>query len=149
MDAATSAGQERPVVDAEAALRFLADASTVLAGSLDYEATVKTVAELLVPGIADWCGIDVVQDDGTTRQITSGLDDPSLEGLLMELRRRYRERADQSQGTQAAIAEHRSVLVNDAAGAPMVDLSDEEREMYERLAPQSYMIVALVARGRT
>ena len=48
METATSAGQERPVVDAEAALRFLAEASTVLAGSLDYATTVKRVAELLV-----------------------------------------------------------------------------------------------------
>jgi len=47
METATSAGHGRPVVDAETALRFLADASTVLGGSLDYEETVKRVAELL------------------------------------------------------------------------------------------------------
>ncbi|MEA2425412.1 MAG: hypothetical protein QOH13_1822, partial [Thermoleophilaceae bacterium] len=52
METATSAGQERPVVDAEAALRFLADASALLGGSLDYEDTVRRVAQLLVPQIA-------------------------------------------------------------------------------------------------
>ena len=32
METATSPGRERPVVDAEAALRFLAEASSVLGG---------------------------------------------------------------------------------------------------------------------
>src|SRR4051794_26493508 len=149
MDAATSAGQERPVVDAESALRFLAEASTVLAGSLDYEATVKTVAELLVPDVADWCGIDVVEDDGSTRQITSGMDEPELEAFLMEMRRRYRAQADQTQGTRAALQENQSVLVREGLAAPLIDLSPEERVLYDRLAVQSYMIVPLMARGRT
>src|SRR3954467_12349321 len=87
MDAATSAGQERPVVDAEAALRFLAEASTVLAASLDYEATVKRVAELLVPQICDWCGITIAETDGSRREISSGLEgEPELEDFLQDLR---------------------------------------------------------------
>ncbi len=147
METATSAGQERPVVDAEAALRFLAEASTVLAASLDYEATVAKVAELLVPEVADWAGIDILEPDGSTRQITSGLEDARLEEFLMELRRRYRAGADQSQGTQEALRDRRSVLMRDPV--PMIDLASEERELYERLAIQSYMIVPLVARGRT
>src|SRR3954451_12723842 len=123
MESVTSAGPERPVVDAESALRFLAEASTVLAGSLDYEATVKTVAELVVPDVADWCGIDVVQDDGSTRQITSGMGDRELEAFLMEMRRRYREQADQNQGTRVALEENQSLLVRDALTAPLIELS--------------------------
>ncbi|MEA2494411.1 MAG: hypothetical protein QOJ29_2322, partial [Thermoleophilaceae bacterium] len=149
METATGAAQERPVVDAEAALRFLAEASTVLAGSLDYEATVKRVAELLVPEIADWCGIDIVQDDGPTRQLTSGLDEPELEAFLMDLRSRYRQQADQSQGTRTVLEENRSVLWRDASGPPLIPLSESEQKLYERLGAQSYMIVPLVARGRT
>src|SRR5437763_9559986 len=127
MESLAGTRHERPVVDAEAALRFLADASTVLAGSLDYEATVTRVAALLVPGIADWCGIDVLHEDGTTTQITSGLDDLELEQFLMELRRRYRERGDQSQGTQTALEQGRSVLVRDAPAVSFEDVSPDER----------------------
>src|SRR4051795_13605903 len=146
METAT-AGQGRPVVDAEEALRFLAEASAVLARSLDYEATVKQVAKLLVPRIADWSGIDVIEGDGSTRQITSGLDEPELEDFLMEMRRRYRAQADQSQGTQVALQERRSVLVREAE--PITTLAPEEADLYDRLGIQSYMIVPLVARGRT
>ncbi|MFL5842837.1 MAG: SpoIIE family protein phosphatase [Thermoleophilaceae bacterium] len=149
METATSAGHERPVVDAETALRFLADASTLLGGSLDYEATVKRVAQLLVPRIADWCGIDVIEADGGTRQITSELDEQPLEEFLLELRRRYRELEDQSQGTAPALHEGRAILVREAGGDPVIELSDAERRLYEQLAVQSYMIVPLIARGRT
>src|SRR3954447_5882016 len=149
METATSAGYERPVVDAEAALRFLAEASTVLAGSLDYEATLQRVADLLVPQVADWCGVDVVEPQGSTRQMTSRMDEPELEAFLLELRSRYRQRLDQSQGTQAALEENRSVLMSDASGAPLLPLEPGEQELYDRLAVRSYMIVPLVARGRT
>src|SRR4051794_7368437 len=149
METATSPGRERPVVDAEAALRFLAEASSVLGGSLNYEDTVQRVANLLVPRIADWAAIDVVEEDGSTRQLTSRMDDPELEAFLLDLRARYRQGADQSQGTQAALNENRSVLVRDAAGAPMIPLGPREQVLYERLNTQSYIIVPLIARGRT
>src|SRR3954470_4362330 len=149
METATTPGRERPVLDAEAALRFLAEASSVLGGSLNYEDTVQRVANLLVPRIADWAAIDVVEEDGSTRQLTSRTDDPELEAFLLDLRARYRRGADQSQGTQAALNENRSILVRDAAGAPMIPLEPREQVLYERLNTQSYIIVPLIARGRT
>ena len=36
-------------------LSFLAEASTLLASSLDYESTLRAVARLAVPHLADWC----------------------------------------------------------------------------------------------
>ena len=44
---------------AEQGHRFLAEASRVLARSLDYEETLRAVARLAVPEIADWCAVDV------------------------------------------------------------------------------------------
>ena len=43
----------------------------MLARSLDYERTLAEVAQLAVPEFADWCAVDVVQADGSLRQITS------------------------------------------------------------------------------
>src|SRR3954464_6865357 len=138
METATSPGRERPVLDAEAALRFLAEASSVLGGSLNYEDTVQRVANLLVPRIADWAGIDVLEEDGSTRQLTSRMDDPELEAFLLDLRARYRESSDQSQGTQAALHENRSILVREAAALPAIlPLTEREQELYERLNVRS------------
>ncbi len=44
--------------------RFLDEASRALAESLDYEGTLKMVAQLAVFGIADWCTIDLLDADG-------------------------------------------------------------------------------------
>src|SRR5215216_1153949 len=129
METATTAGPGRPVVDAEA--------SAVLGGSLDYERTVQRVADLLVPEVADWAGIDVLEPDGSTRQLTTRLDDSELQAFLLELRSRYREVADQSQGTQAALQENRSVLVHDATGPPLIPIPPDEHELYDRLGVQS------------
>ena len=49
---------------AEQAVRFLAEASAALAELLDYRTTLTDVARLVVPFLADWCTVDVVESDG-------------------------------------------------------------------------------------
>jgi signal transduction histidine kinase len=39
--------------------RLLADASKALSSSFDYQTTLRRVAELVVPGLADWCKIEI------------------------------------------------------------------------------------------
>ena len=53
---------------AERRLAFLAEASVRLAGSLDVEATLATIAELAVPSLADWCFVEVLEE-GRVRQV--------------------------------------------------------------------------------
>ena len=140
------------VISAQEALTFLDEASAILAGSLELERTLGTIAQLMVPVFADWCGVDVVQDDGTTRQITSGHPDPEQERLLMELRRRYREEKAGSEGVMRVIATGEPELVTDISGGPAsagMTIRPDETDLYTRLAPRSYIIVPLVARGRT
>ena len=48
---------------AEQRAAFLADAGAVLAGSLDYEETLAALARLVVPQLADWCGIDIAAEE--------------------------------------------------------------------------------------
>jgi signal transduction histidine kinase len=48
-------------------LRILADAAAIVAASADYESALHHLAELVVPTIADWCAIDVVETDGMRR----------------------------------------------------------------------------------
>ena len=80
-----------PVVSAREALEFLTRAGFVLADSLDYEQTLARVVDLVVPQIADWCGVYIADGDGTEREITSRHADPDLERMLVDIRRRRRE----------------------------------------------------------
>src|SRR5215211_69500 len=61
--AEAEAGQSR--------LRFLAEASEVLASSLDYEEALEQVAELCVPAIAEGCLVDVVRADGSVGRVAA------------------------------------------------------------------------------
>jgi hypothetical protein len=54
---------------AEGEQRFLAEASRLLAGSLDYETTLRTVAGLALPGLGAWCIVDLVEPDGSMRRL--------------------------------------------------------------------------------
>ena len=62
----------------EEALRFLAESGAELSSSLDYRATLAGVARLAVPHLADWCAVDVLEEDGSTHDgdpSTIGWDD--------------------------------------------------------------------------
>jgi two-component system cell cycle sensor histidine kinase/response regulator CckA len=73
---------------------FLAEASAMLASSLDYRATLAAVARLSVPRLADWCGVDVVDEDGRLRRVAVAHVDPARVEDVWEMSRRYVERAD-------------------------------------------------------
>jgi signal transduction histidine kinase len=76
---------EVPRMPTELRERFLGEASRVLAESLDYERTLRTVARLAVPEIADWCIIDLLRDDGTLVRVATEHRDPNREGLAAAL----------------------------------------------------------------
>ncbi|HYO99089.1 MAG TPA: PAS domain S-box protein, partial [Pyrinomonadaceae bacterium] len=54
---------------AEQEQAFLAEASEVLAASLDYEATLTSLASFIVPRLADWCVIDMLTDERAIRRL--------------------------------------------------------------------------------
>jgi PAS domain S-box-containing protein len=83
-------------------LSFLAEASTLLASSLDYESTLRAVARLAVPHLADWCVIDVVDDERLLRIATAHVDPDKL-ALVDELDRRWPQRRDEPFGAYAVL----------------------------------------------
>src|ERR671925_1676762 len=70
-------------------LAFLAEASRILAGSLDYRSTLQKVAKLAVPRLADWCVVDMLGDDQSIELLTAAHAEPRKVELIRELRRRF------------------------------------------------------------
>jgi PAS domain S-box-containing protein len=69
--------------------RFLAEASEILAGSLDYETQLERVARLIVPALADWCAVDLLAEDGRLHRLAVVHRDPGKAEAALELQRRY------------------------------------------------------------
>ena len=67
---------------------FLARAIDELSSSLDYHATLASVARLAVPTLADWCAVDVVEGERTQRLAVAHVD-PAKIAFVAELERRY------------------------------------------------------------
>ena len=73
---------------AELGHRFLARASQELSRSLDYLQTLRAVARLAVPTIADWCAVDVLAGDELERVAVAHVD-PARVALAREVQERY------------------------------------------------------------
>jgi PAS domain S-box-containing protein len=77
---------------------FLAQVSSALASSLDYEQTLRNVAELAVPDVVDWCAVDLFDQDGTRRTVAVAHVDPARLSLAEALQRYVPDRLDPEQG---------------------------------------------------
>jgi PAS domain S-box-containing protein len=73
---------------AEAA-RFLADASSLLSEVMDVTSTLQKVARLAVPFFADWCSVDLLNEDGSLRRLAVAHINPEMVLLAHEIYRRY------------------------------------------------------------
>lgn len=67
----------------EEKLQFLAEASDVLTASLDDEETLRKLAALTVPRLADWCSIEMLQGEGRSQQLAVAHVAP-VEGLARQ-----------------------------------------------------------------
>ncbi len=140
---------QKEAADQAARVQFLADATTELSKSLDYEVTLANVAKLAVPGFADWCAIDVVEDDRLHRLAVEHVD-PAKVALAVEVEERYPSERDAPGGPWEVIRTGRSILVPEVTDEMLVaGAKDEEHLRIAReLRLRSVLIVPLVARGR-
>lgn len=95
---------------AEENQRFLARAGGVLATSLDYESTLRSVAHLAMPHLADCCLLSVDDHDSAMRTVASVHEDPERTKRLRSLERRRVESNDWPFPVAEAIAEGRIVV---------------------------------------
>jgi serine phosphatase RsbU (regulator of sigma subunit) len=139
---AADAAQER--------LAFLAEASTQLGSSLDYRTTLQNVARLAVPYIADWCVVDVLDQEGTPARVALAHTDPKLERWAgqFEIRRPGEEAG--ARGLSTVIRTGRSELFRVVTDEMLGRGARDESELtaLRALGLSSVMIVPLQIRGR-
>ncbi|RKG67389.1 GAF domain-containing protein [Corallococcus sp. CA054B] len=135
----------------ETHLRFLTDATTRLATSLDWRTTVRNVAELVVAQMADYCLVDMLGEDG---QHLERVERRARNGRLQARLEKSMPYAPQP-GAQTLLRKvletGRSELVAEVDENAMraFAVNEVHREVLEGLSPRSVMVVPLMARGRT
>ncbi|HYV55941.1 MAG TPA: ATP-binding protein [Candidatus Nitrosopolaris sp.] len=134
---------------AERRAAFLAEASRMLADSLDYTTTLGSVVRLAVPFLADWCTAVLLQEDGSLRQVAEAHVDPARVELVRRLGH-DREPADAPSPLQLAMQKGGAQLLPEISDDLLQRLSrtSEHLETLRQLGPRCAMLVPLVARGR-
>ena len=137
--------------DAELRQRFLAEVGQLLASSLDYEQTLERVAGLIVPRLADWCGIDVVAEHDEVQQVAVAHVDPMKVEMAHELRRRYPPDMDAETGLAAILRGGPAELYADIPDEVLVHAArdDEHLRLVRGLGMRSAMAVPMRIAGQT
>jgi PAS domain S-box-containing protein len=136
---------------AEELLRFLAEASRILASSLDYQTTLDRVARLVVPILADWCDIQVLDETGGIRRVAVTHSDPNKIALAYEMDRRYPVDPDSPRGVPQVLRTGQPEIYPQIPDELLVaGASDAEHlRIIRELGLKSALVMPLSARGRT
>jgi PAS domain S-box-containing protein len=131
--------------------RYLAEASELLAESLDYERTLARIAELAVPRLADWCAVDVLKRDGSVKRLAVAHVDPSKVELAHDLDRRYPPDPNATIGLPQVLRTGRPEFYPEITDEVLEAVAQdaEHLRLFRELGLKSGLIVPLVARGRT
>ena len=109
------------------------------------------VARLAVPALADWCIVDVLDDDGVTiKQVAVSAADPEKEDLLREMRMLYPPTIDSPQPAARTLRSGEPALFPELDPATLRSTARDQRhfELLSQLNPTSAVAVPLVARAR-
>jgi len=130
---------------------FLAEAGSVLGASLDYMATLKSLAQLAVPTIADWCVVDMIGEDGTLQRLGVAHVDPAKVELARSLEQKYPEPADARGGVREVLRTGKPAFMERIPKAMLEAAArdDEHRRILNELNLTSYMCVPIVLQGKT
>jgi signal transduction histidine kinase len=146
--------QHQRRMEAEAAQRdqaFLAQASGILGNSLDYTTTLTTIAELAVPQLGDWCGVYLLNKQGTVEQLAVAHHDPAKTALVHELLHRYPPTPERAHGLMRVLQTGQPVLAPqmDASLLETIAQDAEHLRLLRELDVTSYLLVPLRVGERT
>ena len=136
---------------AELRQRFLARATDTLMSSIDYEETLRNVAWLAVPEIADWCAMDLIDENGARERVVVAHRDPEKLALAERARRYDTGAPDPERGLGRVIATGVGELYPEIGEELLVaGARDEEHlRLLREVGLRSAVLVPLRARGRT
>jgi PAS domain S-box-containing protein len=142
--------QQEALKRRERGQRFLNEAGKLLVSSLDYEQTLRNVARLAVPQLADWCTVHLVDEAGTLQQVAVMHVDPERIRFAEEIGRRYPDDPNRNTGHYGVLRSGQSRLVPDVT-EPMIRAAARDEEHFLLLMESglsSYLCAPMIARGR-
>ena len=131
--------------------RLVAEVTTELSATLDAEVAVARLAELLVPDLADYCLVSLVDDERGLRDVGWAHADRELEQVTARYSRLRIGALKSSSFVAEALVTGEAVLLSQDATARIAEVFEpgEARDLLHVLAPRSAAILPMHAHGRT
>jgi signal transduction histidine kinase len=135
----------------EFGLRFLAEADKILITSLDSTTCLTGIAQLIVPQLADWCSIDLIEADGSIQPLILVHTNPAKAEFAQALRQRHPVNSKALFGLADVLRTGKAELYSELPQLCLeaVTLDADHLQFLQEIQLESLMIVPLVARGRT
>lgn len=129
--------------------KFLTNVGKTLAGSLDYEGTLKSIAHLAVPVLADWCAIDVLDPAGNLKRVEVAHVDPEKVNWARQIQEKYPVDMDAPTGVPNVLRTGRSELISEVTQEMIeaANLPEDLLEVVYQAEIWSMVIVPLLARN--
>ncbi|MCZ2829046.1 SpoIIE family protein phosphatase [Modestobacter sp. VKM Ac-2986] len=138
---------------AAARLELLAEVTEQLTGTMETEQAVGLLAQLVVPTLADWCIVTLVDQDGrrALRDVGWWHRDETWRPVVGDYARLRLASLRDSAFVHRALASGRAVVIEHGAAAAVQEvlLPGEAHELIGRLDPESIVVLPLRGRGRT
>ena len=130
---------------------FLVQAGAILGSSLEYETTLRSVAQLAVPDLADWCAIDLAEESGEVRRVEVAHSDPAKRRMVAEIERKYPADPDAPAGVHQVMRTGAPQLIPEIPESLLEESARdaEHLRLIRSLGLRSLMVVPLIARSRT
>jgi PAS domain S-box-containing protein len=131
--------------------QFMVEASALLVASLDYETTLTKLTQFVVPYLADWCKVHVLQPDQSIHLVAQTFADPAKQALSIEIDREYPVDLTGRYGFPKVIRTGQPELRSEISDAFLAQMAIDDRHLQLQRAtePRSAMVLPLIARGRT
>jgi PAS domain S-box-containing protein len=130
---------------------FMAEASRVLASSMDYAETLSQIARLAVPQLADWCAVDVLDESGQIERVAVHHRDPARIALAEAIDRDFHPSVGEPWGVPEVIRSGRARIYEQIGEQALAAYARDERhlELLRALHARAAIIVPLAAPART
>jgi Stage II sporulation protein E (SpoIIE)/GAF domain/PAS domain len=130
---------------------FLAEAARVLSSSLDYEETLRNVAALAVPDIADWCAVDLFDSEDRRVQVAIAHVDPTKLEMAERLRAYQPTQLDPDRGLGKVLRTGEPELVADIPDELLAETAADAKhlELLRAVGLRSALVVPMKVRDRT
>jgi len=136
--------------EATRAANMLSQAGALLASSLDYETTLASLTRLSTAAFADWCAVDLVNEDGSIRHLTVAHANPMLRDLALQFQQAAFSEPERAPGAPQALRLRKSVLLSDIAEWKLTGVQPEAKitQLIGALGVRSLISVPLIVREK-